>query len=910
MESLNSNFTEPCTIFLLDLAMPRIWFPMSCDTVFSNVMFMCENQEPSNSTVDLRVIGGHICSSGMVFVNDMCVYIVSNTISLSHSCHFSRKMIALEQFTPYITSWLKYRSNSVLFNCQHKECECATHNDPESSDQKTWYIKKEGVHCNDIEVCVRPASLHREFQPYRFQCDDGTFILLHYKCDRFTDCEDNSDELYCSSGFSGASVPDMFLCLSSESIPLIELCDLVIDCKDGSDEFYCIYVPPREQTIDCSVNCINKGDHCFGWADCAYDQSDSFCYPHDQICSFQRNLLGDQKYCPNTHHLNFCGNHQCPHMYKCPSSYCVPTYVVCDGIADCPNKEDEQDCEHFVCEGLLKCRLDNICVHPLQQCDGVLHCPMSRDDESVCPHKACPAQCLCYGNHITCKNTEKEIHLMQQQSLELISLTFDNVVFLLDKAILRNCPLLKVLILHYIQPEVTQVLTDMFVYQSRLLHISLRHNKISTIKYKAFNGLHNLRSIDLQHNPIKTINSYAFSTLSGVKNLDLSSIKIEQIAPNAFHGMKSLVSLSLSENLIHMIMNNMFSGLGDTAIDLRGNSIVELHGMLSGIGNHTIMVSDQAMCCAFLTKCSDNKNNQNSMNCNNILDKMYMTTLYLASAIYIMLVNVNIILNHREYSNKMFGRMQRLNNLSNLIPAFYLIAIAITNAILDNKLITIYSLWVRHAVCMLVNISLAYSIVTSHWLMVVSSFNILLIIRYPFKMQLSVRRQIIVVSLSMIVTAVYAYLWVMPTNITNITCFPIHVDNRTLSIITSVILFICIVVFSVSSYLTINHIIESSASASRMSKNRSISSRYKVLLRQVICTVTLRFLFWINVITIFAIQTVHLISTVQNSLVITGLMCIYGCEPMIVQLKTFRKTITKLKRRVDVIHRIFKKAAV
>ena len=910
MESLDSNDTEPCTIFLLDPAMPRIWLPMSCDTVFSNVMFICENQQSSNSTFDPLVIVGHICSSGMVFVYGMCVYIVSNTIPLSHSCHFSKKVLVLKQFTPYITSWLKYRSTSVLFNCQHNECECATHDDPESSDQKTWHVNKEAVQCSDIEVCVRPASLHRAFQPYRFQCDDGTFILLHYKCDCFTDCKDNSDELYCSSGFSGASVPDMFLCLSSDTILLIKLCDLVIDCKDGSDEFYCMYLPPKEQAIDCSVNCINKGDRCFGWADCTYDQSDSFCYPHDQICIFQGNFFGEHKYCPNTHHLNFCGNHQCPHMYKCPSSYCVPTYVVCDGIDDCPNKEDEQDCEHFVCEGLLKCRLDNICVHPLQQCDGVLHCPISRDDESSCPHKACPTQCLCYGNHITCRNAAKKIHLMQQQALELLSLTFDNVVFLLDKTILRNFPLLKVLILHYIQPEVTQVLTDMFVYQSRLFHISLRNNKIAIIQYNAFNGLHNLQSIDLQHNPIKTINSYAFSTLSRVKNLDLSSIKIEQIAPNAFHGMKSLVNLSLSENLIHMIMNNMFSGLGDTVIDLRGNSIVELHGIPSGIGNHTIIVSELAMCCAFLAKCSDNNNNPNSMKCNNILDNMYMTAVYLASAIYIMLVNVNILLNHREFSNKMFERMQRLNNLLNLIPAFYFITIAITNVFLDNKFITIYSLWMRHAVCILVNFSLAYSIIKSHWLMIASSFNILLIMKYPFKKQLSVRRQIIVVSFSMIVTAVYAYLWVMPTNITNITCFPIHVDNRTLSIITSVILFISIVIFSVASYLTINHIIQSSASASRMSKNRSISSRYKVLLRQVICTVALRFFFWIIFVTIFAIQTVHLINTVQNSLVITGLMCIYGCEPMLVQLKTFRKTITKLRRRVDVINRIFKKAAV
>ena len=58
--------------------------------------------------------------------------------------------------------------------------------------------------------------------------------------------------------------------------------------------------------------------------------------------------------------------------------------MICDGTSDCADGDDEEGCDDFVCSGALRCRLDNICIHPIDICDGVMHCPLSGDDELLC----------------------------------------------------------------------------------------------------------------------------------------------------------------------------------------------------------------------------------------------------------------------------------------------------------------------------------------------------------------------------------------------------------------------------------------------------------------------------------------------------------------------------------------------
>nr|KAG5697422.1 hypothetical protein BaRGS_008848 [Batillaria attramentaria] len=83
--------------------------------------------------------------------------------------------------------------------------------------------------------------------------------------------------------------------------------------------------------------------------------------------------------------------------FQCPGDgYCLPAYVHCNGVYDCPGKEDEAACDSYTCPGYYRCRSSRICVHPDNMCDGVFQCPQ-RDDELLCDLR-CPENCTCYGN--------------------------------------------------------------------------------------------------------------------------------------------------------------------------------------------------------------------------------------------------------------------------------------------------------------------------------------------------------------------------------------------------------------------------------------------------------------------------------------------------------------------------------
>ena len=66
---------------------------------------------------------------------------------------------------------------------------------------------------------------------------------------------------------------------------------------------------------------------------------------------------GEPLHCNNTEHLRHCAQHQCPAMFKCTGSYCIPLHMVCDDVADCQDKEDEIGCHQLECKSLLMVRI-------------------------------------------------------------------------------------------------------------------------------------------------------------------------------------------------------------------------------------------------------------------------------------------------------------------------------------------------------------------------------------------------------------------------------------------------------------------------------------------------------------------------------------------------------------------------
>ena len=131
-------------------------------------------------------------------------------------------------------------------------------------------------------------------------------------------------------------------------------------------------------------------------------------YPLHVRCTYEvykATTLG----CPGLQHIRHCEQYECPHMFKCTTSYCIPTYLWCDQVEHCPNGEDEVSCIRQNCPGLLRCRHDNVCVHPLNICDGHAQCLLFRDDERFCSIGTCPKMCKCQGSAMICREAHLKV---------------------------------------------------------------------------------------------------------------------------------------------------------------------------------------------------------------------------------------------------------------------------------------------------------------------------------------------------------------------------------------------------------------------------------------------------------------------------------------------------------------------
>ena len=103
--------------------------------------------------------------------------------------------------------------------------------------------------------------------------------------------------------------------------------------------------------------------------------------------------------------LLLCSEFLCPKHFKCPETYCVPWHVVCDGVTDCPDGEDELGCRNPIpCPGMLRCIEENLCVEHNQVCDKVIDCKVSKDDEMGCFNYKCPISCNCLAYTAICND--------------------------------------------------------------------------------------------------------------------------------------------------------------------------------------------------------------------------------------------------------------------------------------------------------------------------------------------------------------------------------------------------------------------------------------------------------------------------------------------------------------------------
>ena len=469
------------------------------------------------------------------------------------------------------------------------------------------------------------------------------------------------------------------------------------------------------------------------WSLCEFMVT-SYCYPIHLRCTYnayKSHVIG----CPGQEHLKACELHQCPHMFKCLTSYCIPTYLLCDGVQNCPNGEDEQSCKRFTCAGLLRCRYDNVCVHPSDICDGHKHCLMSGDDERFCNITMCPPMCTCHGSAIICK---KDL-----PTLQILSTNFKYIMlrsmYIPSKYQLQSFN--AVVQLHILDSsfEVGNLNDQMFSHLTALQILIVCRNGVQFIKPGAFIRLIRIRNLDLTGNRIKSLTNYNFKGLQLIGILDLSNQQIQQLEDDTFVGLISLRHLNLSSNLIETFTSRCFRALGNVElIDLTNNSFTYMSkSTFSNLHYQTTILFSNTIYCCYLNKdtsCTDNTTlHRHHSSCKTAAAHGYtlLLTLLTTSAL-ILIINIRLALTQQSKVRNAHNILSNYSAILNLFSPTYVLILSIIYMYHHGDHIYFNSTFPSGFTCISLQILAMSGVLLSPYTRLLIAINRLLVTRYVF----------------------------------------------------------------------------------------------------------------------------------------------------------------------------------
>ena len=262
------------------------------------------------------------------------------------------------------------------------------------------------------------------------------------------------------------------------------------------------------------------------------------------------------------------GDMLCPEThFWCSDKYlCLPVYVRCNGVYDCPGHEDEEGCDLYICPGYYRCRASKVCVHMTHVCDDWPLCPQL-DDELLC-NQTCPLHCTCHGLAFFCLQ-----------------------VFAADEYS----------DLRFLDARGSGMKVKQLGENSMLIHLSLSRCGVKHISNLTF---HNLHSLDLSDNLLTEVSGYhlrhipqltalflagnplssVFVVPSGtsfkpqkIRSLDLSCVKLSLVIPTLFAVLPSLYTLNLSHSGVDLLQwdNPDLPVPSVQELDLRGTVIAK-----------------------------------------------------------------------------------------------------------------------------------------------------------------------------------------------------------------------------------------------------------------------------------------------------------------------------------------------
>ena len=593
------------------------WIVIPCKSRFSGMVPICEKRSRRKndgaSSIRNLILAAQECPEGWTMVHSRCYILVSHPVDYPIGCPQAEELcsrqrgylawnVQLHQWLPLLRRWINDKIRNFIFMHSAQGCLLVKNKRVHYNESiDDWHTAQDNtlLHKSSPEnvghsLCETNSEIRKAMCSFSTaSCGDGTCVLIHHWCDGVTDCPlDAMDEQNCSHVCTGSeqcfsSCPIetctcsslYFHCMSHGCIPMSKICDGISDCVHGEDETYCqVKLVSAEHTgssqpeimLTVNVSSVRNNIPCSDPFSVPCMDNSGLCYHRAKHCTLDWDVAGRLMYCSSGFHLKWCASVQCPTMFKCPVSYCIPLRRVCDGRGDCPHREDEEGCSLLSCPGMLRCRGDQLCIHPREVCDGVINCPLSWDDETFCPTFICPIGCMCHGWAMVCHTEHFMGYMGNADKMVHFSTTSEIVVkdlgWLSPMRSLRN--------LFLVNTGIFTLKKNVFIFQAMLITLDLSKNKIHFLRTGCFDGLISLRYLSLSQNPIYEIGIRSFSASPYLQTLDLSMMALTKLEMATFYGLKNLGSLNISSNWITYLDGEKFIGLKYLKdLDLRKNPL-------------------------------------------------------------------------------------------------------------------------------------------------------------------------------------------------------------------------------------------------------------------------------------------------------------------------------------------------
>ncbi|XP_025084037.1 G-protein coupled receptor GRL101-like isoform X2 [Pomacea canaliculata] len=644
-----------------------------------------------------------------------------------------------------------------------------------------------------------PVSLTANWSVDVLQCPSLHYTHTFLACDVESECwADKYDNAKtCSTPLT--SLPPSFSCINEiQRVPYSLVCDHRPDCSDNSDENFCIFFtcPLNKKLFECSnKQCIPDHFRCDHFWHCADGLDELMCihqeyihvkksHPPPAIIDIDSNgrlkavepiTMKEKIMCPETHF-------QCPGV----DFYCLPVYVRCNGVFDCPGKQDETACDTYTCPGYYRCRSSHVCLHPDHVCDGWSQCPEG-DDELLCD-LSCPDTCVCHGLAFTCTQRFAAINYPELRYLDASGsgMTPRDVVnnTMIVYLSFNNCNI--------------SVLDQMNFVNLQILDLS--NNYITSFSSNIFGTLHNLRSLDLSGNPLASLNPTdrpSHPALGQVIGLDVSRIKFSILDVMISETFPNLRKLNLSDCGVETIAGELFTNLTELrSLDLKGSTVnyfpPQTFTSLSKL--ESLYADNYKVCCPaslpegfILQKCEAPSDEISS--CDALLrSDTYRVFLSLFASLALMGNAGSFIYRvfiSKKTSNLGFDVFVTNLSIADFVMGVYLAIIGIADRVYLENYLWNDLIWRNSFVCKLAGFLCLLSSEVSAFIILLVTLDRLLVINFPFSVFHFVKRSAWIASvMTWSVGFIIALIPLLPSTADwnfynkNGICIPISIANK------------------------------------------------------------------------------------------------------------------------------------